>query len=114
MTIKTEGVHNAEILLSEANGALSRAQIVLAAGAALAAGTVLGLNTTSQEYDAYDDAGTDGLNVAVGVLYNNVAASEDARQAVAIVRLAEVHGALLTGLDSAAEADLLTRNIVVR
>ena len=35
MSIKTEGVHAGEFLLSEANGSRSRANIVVAAGAGI-------------------------------------------------------------------------------
>lgn len=43
MSIKTEGVHAGEFLLSEANGSRSRENIVVSAGAGkLAAGTLLG------------------------------------------------------------------------
>lgn len=48
MSIKTEGVHAGEFLLSEANGSRSRENIVIAGGAGrLAAGTVLAVITAA-------------------------------------------------------------------
>lgn len=48
MNIKTEGVHAGEFLLSEANGARSRGQVVISAGAGLlAAGTILAILTAA-------------------------------------------------------------------
>ena len=48
MSIKTEGVHAGEFLLSEANGARSRENIVIVKGAGqLAAGTLLAMITTA-------------------------------------------------------------------
>ena len=48
MSIKTEGVHAGEFLLSEANGARSRENIVIVKGAGqLAAGTLLAMITAA-------------------------------------------------------------------
>lgn len=114
MTIKTEANHAGEFLVSEGNGQISREAITVAAGDMLPAGQVLGIKTATSEYTAYSNAANDGTEVAVGVLYAPLPASANARAGVAVVRLAEVSAARLTGLDSAATADLKARNIIVR
>lgn len=114
MTIKHEANHTAEFLISEGNGQISRAAITVSAGDALPAGQVLGIETATGKYAAYSNAANDGTEVAVGVLYAPLPASADDRAGVAIVRLAEVSAARLTGLDTAGTADLKARNIIVR
>lgn len=114
MTIKTEKNYAAEFLLSEGNGQISRESITVAAGDALPAGQVLGIITATGKYTDYDNTATDGSEVAAGILYAPLAASASDRNGVAIVRLAEVIEARLTGLDDAGRADLKTRNIIVR
>lgn len=114
MTIKKESNHAAEFLLSEGDGQISREAVTVPAGAALSAGQVLGIVTATGEYAAYSNAATNGTEIAVGILYAPLPASEAIRSGVAIVRLAEISAARLTGLDSAGIADLKTRNIIVR
>ncbi|MGE6790886.1 head decoration protein [Pseudomonas guineae] len=66
MNIKTEGVHAGEFLLSEANGARSRANIVISAGSGiLAAGTLLALLTAANALVSTAKAGNTG-NGTVG------------------------------------------------
>lgn len=61
MSIKTEGVHAGEFLLSEANGSRSRENIVIVAGAGkLSAGTVLALITAANAIAVTADAGNTG------------------------------------------------------
>lgn len=114
MNIQTEAVHTAEFLLSEGNREISREAVTVAAGDALPAGQVLGIQTTSGHYAAYSASATDGTEVAVGILHAALPASSDPRNGVAFVRLAEVSAARLTGLDAAAIADLKTRHVIVR
>ena len=114
MTIKNETNHAAEFLVSEGDGQISREAITVSAGDALRAGQVLGLNTATSEYAPYSNAAGDGTEVAIGVLYAPLPASASARNGVAVVRLAEVSAARLTGLDTAGVADLKARNIIVR
>lgn len=115
MTIKTEGVHAGEVLLSEANGTRSREEITLAAtDAVLPAGQLLGKVTASGNYAPYNNAATDGSEVAAAVLYAPVGISASAQRSVGIVRDAEVKRALLTGLDTTGEADLLALGIIAR
>ncbi|MCW5319635.1 head decoration protein [Verminephrobacter aporrectodeae subsp. tuberculatae] len=114
MTIKHESRHTAEFLLTEGNGQISREAITLSAGDALPSGQVLGIKTDTGEYAPYSNAATDGTEVAVGVLYAPLPANTSARAGVAIVRLAEVSTARLTGIDAAGTADLKVRHIIVR
>jgi hypothetical protein len=114
MDIKTEAKHAAAFLLSEGGGQISREAVTVIAGDALPAGQVLGIVSASGKHAPYDGAAEDGTEVAAGVLYAPLAASEDDRPAVAVVRLAEVTGAELTGLDVAGGADLKSRYIIVR
>jgi hypothetical protein len=114
MTIKHEPNHTAEFLVSEGNGQVSREAITVAAGDALPAGQVLGLQTGTGMYAAYDDVAEDGTEVAAAVLYAPLAASDESRPAVGIVRLAEVSAQRLTGLGLDGAADLATRDIIVR
>lgn len=73
------------------------------------------VNAGIGEYAAYDDDGTnDGRRTASAILYAEVDAAEQDAEGVAHVRLCEVNGAELTGLDDAAVADLLALNIIVR
>lgn len=107
--------YTGEFLLSEGAGSISRDDIVIAAGAAaLVAGTVLGKVTATGKFVAYSNAANDGSEVAAGILYKSVPDSAADQAAVAVVRLAEVAGVMLTGLDGAAIADLATRNVIVR
>lgn len=115
MTIKTEGVHAGEVLLSEANGTRSREELILdATDAVLPAGQLLGKITASGLYVPYSNAATDGSEVAAAVLYAPVGISAGQQRALGIVRDAEVKRALLTGLDTTGEADLLALGIVCR
>ena len=47
---------------------------------ALPAGQVLGIVTASGQYAPYDDAATDGTEVAVAILYASKPASPDPRR----------------------------------
>lgn len=115
MSIIREGAHTAEFIISEGQGQISREKITIAAGAALAAGTVLGIVTASGRYAPYVNSASNGTEVAVGILYGNVQASAtDPRDGVAIVRLAEVAKSMLTGLDAPGTVDLAARFIIPR
>ena len=112
-TIKTQGMNTREFLLSESAGRISREQIVVVKGDALPAGQLLGTTGTG-EYAPYDNAATDGSEIATAILYGPLAASTEPRPAVGIVRLAEVAEARLTGLDAAARSDLAAHYVIVR
>ncbi|WP_126962538.1 head decoration protein [Xanthomonas arboricola] len=99
MELYTNGVRNAEFLLSESNGQRSRELIVIPAGQGnLVAGTLLKADNTKA---------ADGAD-AVKVLYGAVDASTEAVKATAIARDAEVHGELLSwASDTTADEKLL-------
>ena len=120
MAVVTERVQPAEFLITEANGDLSRAEIVVITGQNLAAGAVLGKITASGKYTAYDNASALGPEVAAGILIHPVDATSADQKGAAIVRHAEVDGDMLNwgamagGDITAGIADLLTQDIVVR
>jgi len=114
MTIKLEPMHAGEFLLSEAPGTISREAINVAAGPALWPGQVLGLITTSGEFAPYDPLAEDGTENAVAILYGPLGESDVVRRGRAVVRLAEVSEAHLTGLDLAAEKSLANHFLIVR
>ncbi|WGS50844.1 head decoration protein [Paraburkholderia sp. D15] len=112
-SIKTQGSVTGEFLLSEGPGRISREQILVARGDALPAGQLLGTTGTG-EYAPYNNAATDGSEVVTAILYGPLAASDEPRAAVGIVRLAEVAAQLLAGLDAAARTDLAAHYVIVR
>lgn len=114
MTIKMERMHAGEFLLSEAAGTLSREAINVAAGTALEPGQVLGLITESGEFAPYNPTAEDGSENARAILYGPLGESDVVRRGRAVVRLAEVSEAHLTGLDPAGEKTLGTHFLIVR
>lgn len=103
-----------EFVLSEANGFLSRDPVtVTQAGTEIKSGTVMSKLATGK-WVPYDDVGTDGSEVAAGILYRALPAATGDVQAVMIVRDCEVVRAALTGLNANGEADLATKGIIVR
>ncbi len=115
MTNLVEGRHTGEYLVSEADGTLSREEVtVTQAGTALVSGTVMSKLTATGKYVPYDDVGTDGSEVAAGVLYTSCVSATGDRKAVVHVRNCEVFGAALTGSNAGAVADLKALNVIVR
>lgn len=114
MTIKKEPIHAGEFLLSEGAGNISRETINVAAGPALNPGQVLGLVTATGEFAPYAPAAEDGTQSAVAILYGPLGESDIVRRGRAVVRMAEVSEAHLTGLDPEAEKDLATHFLIVR
>ena len=114
MTIKKEPIHAGEFLLSEGAGNISRESINVAAGPALEPGQVLGLVTLTGEFAPYDPAAEDGTQAAVAILFGPLGESDVVRRGRAVVRLAEVSEAHLTGLDAEAEKDLAAHFLIVR
>lgn len=105
----------AEFVLSEARGQRSRTNIVvLQTGAAIASGTVLGKITASGKYAPYNNAASDGSEVAAGILYSRLPAKTGSTLAVGFVRDCEVNRFALIGLDAAGAADLALRGVLVR
>ena len=112
--MKIESMHAGEVLLSEGAGNISREAINVAAGPALEPGQILGLVTASSEFAPYQPTAEDGTENAVAILYGPLGESDVARRGRAIVRLAEVSEAHLTGLDPAAEKALAAHFVIVR
>lgn len=118
-----EGRYTGEFLLSEAPGTLSRdaAVVTVPASTTLAPGTVLGKIAVSGKYAPYDDANSDGTEVAAAILVGEAAnaALAPADLDAAIVNLnAEVRADDLvwgSGVDEdAGTADLLGIGIKAR
>ena len=114
MTIKKEPIHAGEFLLSEGAGNISRESINVAAGPALYPGQVLGLVTATSEFAPYAPAAEDGTQAAVAILFGPLGESDVVRRGRAVVRLAEVSEAHLTGIDADAEKDLAAHFLIVR
>ena len=115
MSAITEGRHVGEFLLSEGNGSISRDEVtVTQSGTALVSGTVMSRLTASGKWVPYDDVGTDGSEVASGILYTELGAATGDVKAVVITRHAEVNQAELTGFNANARADLAAVGIIVR
>ena len=112
--MKTESMHAGEFLLSEGAGNISREAINVAAGAALEPGQILGLVTATSEFAPYKPTAEDGTENAIAILYGPLGESDVPRRGRAVVRLAEVSEAHLTGLDPAAEKALATHFLIVR
>jgi hypothetical protein len=104
-----------EFVLVEANGFISRDEVTVTLGAsAIKSGTVMSRLTATNKWVPYDDVGTDGSEVASGILYTGLPAGTGDVKAVMFVRDCEVVRAALTGLNANAEADLAARGIIVR
>ena len=115
MTIITSKPRLAEFVLSEASGQRSRENItVTQSGAAIASGTVISKLTASGKYVPYDNVGTDGSEIASGVLYTPLPAATGDVKAVGFVRDCEVNIKALTGLDTDAKGDLAAIGVIVR
>ncbi|AYG09027.1 head decoration protein [Pseudomonas fluorescens] len=114
MTNKVESMHAGEFLLSEGAGNISREAINVAAGDALEPGQILGLITATSEFAPYKPTAEDGTENAIAILYGPLGESDVPRRGRAVVRLAEVSEAHLTGLDPAAEKALAAHFLIVR
>ncbi|MNL48845.1 hypothetical protein D3C87_1717310 [compost metagenome] len=114
MTIKKEPIHAGEFLLSEGAGNISRETINVAAGPALYPGQILGLVTASGNFAPYSPEAEDGSETAVAILFGPLGESDVVRRGRAVVRLAEVSEAHLTGLDLDAETALASHFLIVR
>ncbi len=112
--MKIESMHAGEFLLSEGAGNISREAINVAAGDALEPGQILGLITLTGEFAPYAPTAEDGTENAVAILYGPLGQSDVVRRGRAVVRMAEVSEAHLTGLDPAAEKAFATRFLIVR
>ena len=114
MTIKKEPIHAGEFLLSEGAGNISRESINVGAGPALDPGQILGLVTATGEFAPYSPTAEDGSETAVAILFGPLGESDVVRRGRAVVRLAEISEAHLTGLDLDAEKALAAHFLIVR
>ena len=126
MTLLTQAQHAASFIISEANGHGSRHTVTLLGGfdgaGKLFPGTVLGKIAASQKYVISPATGSDDSQIADAILYGFADISGGDVEAVAIVRNAEVNGAMLIfdpSVDSEAEkrtkaVQLDAAHIVVR
>ncbi|MDP2262674.1 MAG: head decoration protein [Hydrogenophaga sp.] len=115
MTTLHEGRHTGEHLLSEANGTLSRESVtVTQSGTALPPGQVLGKITASGKFVPYNNAASNGSEVAAAILYAPLEAATGDTKATVHVRHCEVVGAMLTGIDAPGKVDLAALGIITR
>ena len=116
MTAQTMRPRTAEFLLAEANGTLSREQVVFAATTdIIPAGTVVAqLSTTGNKWVPYDSEGDNAADVAKGILYAELPVSTGDQPATVLVRHCEVSGEHLTGLDADATTALAAAHVIVR
>lgn len=109
--ILQEGVHDAEFLLSEANGSFSREEINIAAGQpGMNAGTLL-MDDGSGNRTPWIAGGSEPIT---GILYQNVSASDVDQKATEIVRNAEVMRSKLDGYAATADVELIKLKIILR
>jgi len=83
---------------------------ILSGEGELVKGTVLGIDTASEKYAAYDNGAGDGTEVAKAILADEVDATSSDKLVAAYIRGAFIESKL-TGYDAAALADLNGRII---
>lgn len=123
----TEGRHTGDFILSEANALRSRDEVTVTvpADTTYGPGLVLGKLTATGFYVPYDNGGSDGEQVAAGILYgalvNPDAVYPADMKGVIIARDAELRRDDLQwdadqddAAKTAAEADLLAQGVVFR
>lgn len=112
-----------EALISEANGTMSREQVLFYRGPKLEPNTVMGMITASKLWKPLDLAASDGSEVAKGVLLDGRGANTtaDTRRGVVVVRDADFNGKKLvwptgitTNQKNTAIAQLGAANVLVR
>jgi hypothetical protein len=116
--MKTEGMYLGDWLLYEADPNYCREEITIDASQNLVSGTLLG-KLTAGEHVAYNNAGVNGEQTAVGILITRQVTTGAGGSAKAVMLArgpAVVKRAGLTGLDSAGETDLAAKTspIIVR
>ena len=122
MTAIAQPKNLGDVLKYEAPNLYSRETDTVAAAQNLAIGTVVGRDTTTAKLKAFDPGASDGSEIAIGVLGNDVDATLiDRDNAILIARHAIVaRGALIwpTGITpaqkAAAEAHLTFLGVLVR
>lgn len=108
-------------LISEANGTLSRDEVVIAPSQTLEAGQVLARNSNTGYFVKLNPSGDNGTNVAVGILCAPIATDTAVAKATIISRYAEVDSKYLVWPDgitdnqkATAISQLATRGIILR
>ena len=80
------------------------------------AGTVMARNNVSGLYQAYNDAGSSGINTATGILFNDIDVTDfaDASSSVLqnVIIAGQVYYTKLTGIDANGLVDLGARVVV--
>lgn len=117
MTAKTEGVHNAEFLLSKGNGQISFEKVTVASGAGeLVPGTILDAANAPVVL-----GGSPTIGNAAKIVYGHADATDADVVVTVVARFAEVHGDLLnwpagaSGANkTAAATSLAETGIIVR
>lgn len=107
MTTLHETNHAGGFIVSEANGTRSRANIMLLAGAAYAAGAVLARITSSGKFKNYTPGASDGSQTASAILWDAVDATAADARGVAVVRDAEINSSDLSwasGVDASEQS----------
>lgn len=110
MPVLSEGIHQGEFLISEANGSRSRETVTVTpeTDRDYPSGTVLGQITVGGKYVEHDPDASDGTEDAAAVLYTEVKQGTSDVSAAVIVRDAEVDLGRLTfisGIDSGDQDD---------
>ena len=90
MATLTEPTTFSDWLVMEGGKRYSRDDVTLLAGKKYVSGEVLGIVTATFKYTSYNQDGTDGTENAVGVLMEDVDATDSDMPGVAIVRHAQV------------------------
>ncbi|APZ53739.1 head decoration protein [Salipiger abyssi] len=90
MAILSEGATPGDFLLFEEQDAYSREEVIIAAGADLIPGAVLGMITASKKYVASDEAAADGSEDVAAVLLTPALAAEADVPAIVLKRHARV------------------------
>ncbi len=110
-----------DVLKFEEESRYSREEVTVAAGQTLELGTVVGRITTTGEVAILDPAATDGTQIAIGIMAEEVDATAASVQAVMIARHALVARQALVGPPgittaqiATALAELESRGIVAR
>ncbi|CDI04105.1 conserved hypothetical protein [Candidatus Competibacter denitrificans Run_A_D11] len=111
-----------DAVIDEAPGQISRDNITIASGAGkVVACTVIGKVTASGKYVPYDNAASNGAEVAAGITLYDVDATSADQAVSAITRIAALDRSKLqwkSGADdtakAAAEVDLAAKQIVLR
>jgi hypothetical protein len=120
MATKTEGQHANAAVISEV-GYISRDEVTVVSGQNLLACAVVGKITASGKYKEYDNAASDGSEVAAAMLLDACDATGGDTKAAVIARLAELHYDELVWKSGASQgdkdagvADLAAKDIIVR